>query len=103
MGGWRGGSYSVTCEPDAHTSNKLQYWFSNVPGRGIKGKKVEVFAVEGNGEMAALCCFEHDGLPLRLFQYGTVTFTNAVGNRCYFTPMCVRGKDMHVYEIVKNR
>jgi len=95
------GIYSTTCETDAHAFNPFQYWFTNVPGKGICGRNVDVFAAGDNGKIHLLQHFEHDGLPLRLFQYGTVTFTNAVENSCYFTPMCVKGKDMHIYKIIK--
>ena len=40
--------------------------------------------------MEMVAQFEHDGLPLRLFQYGTVTFTNVQDERAYFTPHCVK-------------
>lgn len=96
------GVYSTTCEPEANAENRVSYWLSNVPGSGIIGKNVTVFVVTSDGAIHILCRFEHDGLPLRLFQYGTVTFTNAIGNHCYFTPICVKGKDMHIYEVVKN-
>lgn len=95
------GIYATTCEADAHADSTFQYWFSNNPGRGICGRNVDVFAAGNDGEIHILEHFEHDGLPLRLFQYGTVTFTNTVGNHCYFTPMCVKGKDMHIYKVTK--
>lgn len=40
--------------------------------------------------METVAQFEHDGLPLRLFQYGTVTFTNVQNGQVYFTPHCVK-------------
>lgn len=95
------GIYSTTCEADAHAVNRFQYWFSNVPGNGICGRDVDVFVAGDGGEMHVLMHFEHDGLPLRLFQYGTVSFTNVVENCCYFTPMCVKGKDMCIYKVIK--
>lgn len=93
--------FSTTCEAEAHATNKFQYWLSNVPGKGISGRNVDVFVVEDDGEIHVIKQFEHDGLPLRLFQNGTVTFTNVVENSCYFTPMCVKDKDMCIYEVIK--
>ena len=95
------GIYATTCEAEAHAANRFQYWFSNIPGRGICGRNVDVFVAGDDGQIQILKHFEHDGLPLRLFQYGTVTFTNVVENCCYFTSMCVKGKDMHIYKIIK--
>ena len=49
-----------------------------------------MFILASDGTMEMVAQFEHDGLPLRLFQYGTVTFTNVQDERAYFTPHCVK-------------
>lgn len=94
-----GGVFSTTCEPDAHAKNRLDYWLSNKPGKGIDGRKISVFILASDGTMEMLAQFEHDGLPLRLFQYGTVTFTNVQDERAYFTPHCVKKDAERVFMV----
>ncbi len=84
------GVFSTTCEPDAHAKNRLDYWLSNKPGKGICGRSVGVFTLSADGKREDVAQFEHDGLPLRLFQYGTVTFTNVQGGMVYFSAHCVK-------------
>ena len=92
--------FSTTCEPEAHASNKLSYWLSNRSGSGIIKNYVDLCILYDDADSKLLKRFEHDELPLRLFQYGTITFTNFVNNRCYFTPMSVKKYDMRVFEII---
>lgn len=84
------GIFSTTCEPDAHAKNRIDYWLSSKPGYGINGRDVYVFTLSADGTRENIARFEHDGLPLRLFQYGTVTFTNVQNGCVYFTPHCVK-------------
>ena len=84
------GIFSTTCEPDAHAKNRLDYWLSSKPGKGIESRAISVFALSADGAKKCIARFEHDGLPLRLFQYGTVTFTNVHDGKVYFTPHCVK-------------
>lgn len=96
------GYYSTTCEPEAYSKNKADYWLTNKSGSGIEDNKIDVLAVDQNGVLSKLISYEHDGLPLRLFQYGTVTFSNIIDNRAYFTPLCVKKHDMKVFEVTAN-
>lgn len=91
--------FSTTCEPDAHISNRIAYWLTSRPGKGIVGRQVAVFYLEQSGKMTQLAEFEHDGLPLHLFQYGTATFTNCCGQMCYFSMGCVKHKDEHTFKV----
>lgn len=91
------GVFSTTCEPDAHAKNRLDYWLSNKPGKGIDGRCISVFTLTSDGTKECVARFEHDGLPLRLFQYGTVTFTNTRDGMVYFTPHCVKHGAEWVY------
>ncbi len=84
------GVFSTTCEPDAHARNRLDYWLSNKPGKGIDGRTVDVFILTADGKREEITQFEHDGLPLRLFQYGTVSFTNVQNGKVYFSAHCVK-------------
>lgn len=93
------GIFSTTCEPDAHAENRLDYWLSNKPGKGIDGRGISVFTLTSDGTKECVAKFEHDGLPLRLFQYGTVTFTNVQGGMVYFTPHCVKRRAEQVYRL----
>lgn len=90
-----GGIYSTTCEPDAKAPNRAVFFLTNRPGKGIRSRTIEVFTVNDRGEKNVLAAFQHDGLPLRLFQYAAVTF--AEGDKIYFTPQCVRKHDSHVF------
>ena len=93
------GVFSTTCEPDAHAKNRFDYWLSNKPGKGIDGRKISVFILASDGTMEMVAQFEHDGLPLRLFQYGTVTFTNVRDGKVYFTPHCVKQNAEWVFQV----
>lgn len=96
-----GGFYSTTCEPNKDGKNKIDYWLTNKSGNGVVGNTVEVFAVNNEWKIEGIIKFEHDGFPLRLFQYGTVAFTNAMDKKTYFTPLCVKKYDMSVFEITE--
>lgn len=100
-GAWQSnrGVFSTTCEPDAKAKNRLEYWLTNRPGKGIQDRKTHIFALEESGKLTELTAFPHDGLPLRLFQYATATFTGFWDNRCFFTAMNVKKKDMRVFSI----
>lgn len=93
------GVFSTTCEPDAHAKNRLDYWLSNKPGKGIDGRTIDVFTLSADGTRRDVTQFEHDGLPLRLFQYGTVTFTNVHEGKVYFTPHCVKQSAEWVFQV----
>ncbi len=93
------GVFSTTCEPDAHAKNRLDYWLSNKPGKGIDGRDILVFTLTSDGTKECVAKFEHDGLPLRLFQYGTVTFTNVQGGMVYFSAHCVKRGSEQVYRL----
>ena len=93
------GVLSTTCEPDAHASNRLSYWLTNRPGKGIVGRNVDVFYLNADGEMRTVAQFEHDGLPLRLFQYGTVTFSNVRNGVAFFSAHCVKKDEERVFRL----
>lgn len=97
--GW-GGIFSTTCEPDAHAKNRFDYWLSNKPGKGIDGRKISVFILASDGTMEMVAQFEHDGLPLRLFQYGTVTFTNSCNGMVFFSAHCVKKNSERVFRLI---
>lgn len=90
---------STTCEPEAIAKNKIDYWFSNKPGKGVVGRKVCVGRISANGVYQVIQEFEHDGLPLRLFQYGTVIFTNIVNGKCLCSVFCTKNSDNDIYMI----
>lgn len=92
------GFFSTTCEPDAHADNAVDYWLSRKPGAGIQDRKIEIFCVS-DGVYMPLYTFEGDGLPLRLMQYATAYFAFCEDEACYFTPVCVKKYDMHIFEI----
>ena len=93
------GIFSTTCEPDAHAKNRIDYWLSNKPGQGINGRSLSVFTLSADGTVERIAQFEHDGLPLRLFQYGTVTFTNVQNGNVYFSPHCVKQDAERVFKM----
>ena len=94
------GVFSTTCEPDAHAKNRVEYWLSSKPGKGICGRTISVFILRADGTRETVAQFEHDGLPLRLFQYGTVTFTNVQNGCVYFTPHCVKNNAEQVFKLI---
>lgn len=94
------GVFSTTCEPDAHAKNRFDYWLSNKPGKGIDGRKISVFILTSDGTVEMVAQFEHDGLPLRLFQYGVVTFTNVCDGKVYLTPHCVKKNSERVFRLI---
>ena len=91
--------FSTTCEPDAHIPNRVAYWLTSHPGKGIKGQFVTVSHLSQSGKLTKIAEFEHDGLPLHLFQYGTATFTNCHGRVCYFSTGCVKYADEHIFKV----
>lgn len=93
------GIFSTTVEPEAHAKNRLAYWLSSKPGRGIRGRRIDVFLLGEDGTPKPVAHFTHDGLPLRLFQYGTVTFSNFHDHTVYFTPHCVRKGAERVFRV----
>ena len=97
-----GGIYSTACEPDAHGSSWLQKLLTNRPGAGADGRNIQVFALE-DGKIHSLAGFRHDGLPLRLFQYASASFTQLDNDVCYFSPVCVRGADMKIFKVTVSR
>lgn len=99
VGNGRYAYISTTCEPEAVAGNKWSYWLSNKPGKGIVGRKVSVGVIFENGSYKVISDFKHDGLPLRLFQYGTIVFTNIMDGVCYFTTLCTQKEDYTVYKI----
>ena len=89
--------FSTTVEAEAHARNQLDYWLSNKPGKGIKGTGCGVYVLHG-GILKKIAEFEHDRLPLRLFQYATCYFSNIMDGTVYFTPVSVKKKDMRIFE-----
>lgn len=92
------GFFSTTCEPDAHAKNRIGYWLSTRPGKGVKDHKIDIFVINSS-HMEVIGTFQGDGLPLRLFQYATATFAYSADGNIYFTPVCVRKYDMHVFMV----
>jgi hypothetical protein len=92
---------STTCEPEAIAKNKIEYWLSNKPGKGIIGHKVSVGIITNDGTYKKIKEFEHDMMPLRLFQYGMVVFTNIVDDVCYITSLCVKKNDYRIFRLDK--
>lgn len=95
------GIFSTTCEPEAHAKNKVDYWLSTRPGKGVKDNKIDIILIE-NGELSVISTFQSDGMPLRLFQYATATFAYSSDDKIYFTPQCVKRYDMHVFMLNKD-
>ena len=96
------GYFSTTCEPDAHARNKIDYWLSTHPGKGIKDNSIDIMEFN-NGKCEPLATFQGDGLPLRLFQYATATFSYSGDGKFYFTPVCVKLYDMHIFRIIEKK
>lgn len=88
--------FSTTVEPDARASSKIDYWLSSKPGKGVRDRSIYVHLLH-NGEIFDVIDFCHDGLPLRLFQYGTVYFSNSVNNIAFFSATCVEKYDSYIY------
>ncbi len=89
--------FSTTVEPEAHAGNKIEYWLTNKPGKGIKNTNCYVYVLN-NGVLSKIAEFRHDRLPLRLFQYATCYFSNIMNGTVYFTPVSVKKKDMRIFE-----
>lgn len=98
----KGMLFSTTVEPEAHGRNKLDYWFSNQPGKGITDNKTHVFYLN-DGCLQEVVSYEHDRKPLRLFQYATVYFTNEVDDHGYLTPVCVKKDDYTIFRYIRVR
>lgn len=89
--------FSTTVEPDAHIDNRFRYWLTSKPGVGIKSNYTKVLYVKSN-EMEEIASFPHDRMPLHLFQYATVYFSNYIKPIVYFTPYSVRGYDDTIFK-----
>ncbi len=84
--------FSTTIEPEAHAKNRLDYWLTTKAGTGIKGNEVKVYLLK-DGNLQEIGSFEHDGMPLRLFQYASVFFSNIINGRGYMTATSVKHYD----------
>ena len=91
--------FSTTVEPEAHAKYKLDYWLSRKPGAGIQGRDTKVFILK-NGKLIEVAGFEHDGKPLRLFQYATVYFSNEKDGVVFFTPANVKKADNKIWKLM---
>lgn len=90
---------STTVEPEAHAKNKFEYWLSNKIGAGIKNNVSNLILVTPEMEQTVLCKYTHDGLPLRLFQYGTIYIVYAGNNVIYFSPNAVKKYDNCIFRL----
>ncbi len=95
----RGLIFSTTVEPEAHAKNRFDYWLSRKPGAGIQGNKTMIFVLK-DGELNEVAHYEHDGKPLRLFQYATVHFSNEKNSLVYFTPISVKEADNKIWKLI---
>ncbi len=84
--------FSTTVEPEAHAKNGLDYWLTTKPGSGVQGNEVKVYLLK-NGKLQEICSFEHDGMPLRLFQYASVYFSNIINGNGYMAATSVKHYD----------
>lgn len=91
---------STTCEPEAHFDSPIYGMITRKPGSGIKGRGVDLLLFDEQSELRTIKSFKHDGLPLKLFQYGTIVFSNYNNGRVLFTPISVKKYDMCVFEAV---
>lgn len=94
-----GGVFSTTVEPDAHPKNKIDRWLTNRPGAGVVSRDCDVFVLYSDGSAEKIASYTHDGLPLRLFQYGTVVFTDYCDGSIFYSPQNVKKFDNRVFEI----
>ncbi len=90
---------STVVEPDYHAKNRWEYWLTNVPGNGIKGKQVKILCISEEGKIYNLMEFMHDGKPLRLAQYATAYFSSENNEKIYFSPVSVMDDDNNIFEI----
>lgn len=90
---------STTCEPEAHFDSNLYGMITRKPGKGIKGREVDLLYFSEETGLKTIKTFIHDGLPLKLFQYGTVVFSNYMNGKVLATPISVKNYDMGVFEI----
>ena len=91
--------FSTTVEPDARAKNRVDYWLSNKPGQGIDGNEVYVYYLRDT-KLQKLGTFAHDGLSLRLFQYATVRFCNAIDNVVFFSATSVVKNDHRIFKAI---
>lgn len=91
--------FSTTVEPSSERKNIFKYWLSNSPGKGIKDKNFEINILFCNGEIKKVAEFQHDGLPLRLFQYANATFSYGGKDFIYFTVQCCKKSDQKVFKV----
>lgn len=97
---WRKNLFTATVvEPDYHAKNKWEYWLTNTPGKGIKGKQVKILCITEDGKVHNLMEFTHDGKPLRLAQYATAYFSLENNEKIYFSPVSVIDDDRNIFEI----
>lgn len=94
--------FSTTCEPDAKAKNKVEYWLTRRVGKGIRNPYIDIIAISEKGS-SIIASFKSDGLPLRLFQYASASFAYGTKENQYFTPVCVKKYDMHIFEIKKEK
>lgn len=87
--------FSTTVEPDAHAKNKMEYWLTNKPGKGITANETKVYLLK-DGHLTEVASYYHDKKPLRLFQYATVYFSNVIEGVAFFTPTSVKHYDNHI-------
>lgn len=90
---------STTCEPEAHFKSQLYGMITRKPGKGVCGREVDLLYYKHDGKLVRLEEFKHDGLPLKLFQYGTIVFSNCNNGKVLFTPISVKKYDMRVFQI----
>ena len=66
--------FSTTVEPRPSVSSKIISLIDNRRGKGIKSNLIDVFYVSDDLACQKLKSYKKDFLPMRLFQYGCVTF-----------------------------
>lgn len=90
--------FSTTVEAEAHAKNKIDYWLSNKPGKGINENKTHIMLLH-NRDIIDIFAFEHDQKPLRLFQYASVHFAIGSNTDVFCTPYSVKNNENAIYRI----
>lgn len=93
---------STTCEADVAPGHSLRKMLIRKPGKGIDGRNVDLFFVNQDSKVEILANYKHDGLPLRLMQYGTVVFSNYCNGKVLCTPISVKKNDFHCFLLSLN-
>lgn len=66
--------FSTTVEPYPSSKSKIKTLLDNRKGKGIKSNHIDLYYISADKEIKRLHRFKKDLLPMRLFQYGAVTF-----------------------------